>query len=301
MSKNYVEMLQARLEQMLPTPKHGASPKVGEVPELLSNAMRYSLLQGGKRLRPMMMLSAVEMFGGDVEEALPYACAIEMIHCYSLIHDDLPGMDNDQLRRGQPTNHVVFGIGQAILAGDGLLTMAFETMYGAALNSGDARVRAHMLAASEIARGAGVRGMVAGQSLDLFLEKRPASKVQDLQFIQDCKTAALFIYALRAAGRLCGADEAQLAALEGYGRAFGLLFQTVDDLLDDQGDEVLLGKRVGKDREIGKLTAVSMYGPGGATALKSTFLEEAHAALDIFGEKASYFHDLIEATASRTA
>ena len=300
MSKEYVTLLQSALEKILPEPTEGATPRLGEIPELLSNAMRYSLLQGGKRLRPVMLLAAAKMLGKEIEEAMPYACAIEMVHCYSLIHDDLPGMDNDQLRRGQPTNHVVFGTGQAILAGDGLLTLAFETMSQAALSNPE-HTKAHVLAASEIARGAGVRGMVAGQSLDLLLERRPMSKAQDLQFIHDCKTAALFICALRAAGRLCDASEAQLEALTAYGRAFGMLFQTVDDLLDEHGDELLLGKRVGKDREIGKLTAVSLYGEGGATALKSTFLEEAHEALALFGDQATYFHELVDTTASRNA
>ena len=300
MVNNYAELVQAALDRALPMPQEGVNATVGEIPSLLSEAMRYSLLQGGKRLRPAMLLAATQMLGGDLDEAMPYACAIEMIHCYSLIHDDLPGMDDDELRRGKPTNHMVYGIGQAILAGDGLLSLAMETMQQAALAHPD-HILAHTHAAAEVMRGAGVRGMVAGQSLDLLLEHKPTSKVSDLSFIQENKTAALFIYALRAAGRLCSADNQVMSALENYGRAFGMLFQTVDDLLDEQGDEVILGKRVGKDRESGKLTAVSLYGSGGAAALKPTFLNNALEALSSFGTEADYFRELIETAATRKA
>ncbi len=296
--RRYLERINASLDVLVCEPPLGAHAEPGEIPPQLAKAMRYSLLQGGKRLRPTMLLAAVDMLGGDLDEAMPYACAVEMIHCYSLIHDDLPGMDDDVLRRGQPTNHVVFGVGQAILAGDGLLSLAFETMTQQALSHPD-RMARHVFAAHEIAQGCGVRGMVAGQSLDLFLERQHGATQRDLQFIQLGKTAALFAYPLRAAGRLCCAGEAQMAALTRYGTAFGQLFQTVDDLLDETGDEAQMGKQVGKDRENGKLTAVSLYGQGGAEALKQSFIEEACQALKIFGPEADGFRALIEKTASR--
>ncbi len=297
--RDYAALVNAALEAALPEPTD-AAPVAGEIPQRLAQAMRYSLLQGGKRLRPSMLLAAVDMLGGDLDEAMPYACATEMIHCYSLIHDDLPGMDDDVLRRGLPTNHVVFGVGAAILAGDGLLSLAFETMAQAALARPERALR-HVRALAEIARGCGVRGMVAGQSLDLQLEYQPGATLRDLHFIQVGKTAALFAYPLRAAAHLCSASGAQIDALTRYGLAFGQLFQTVDDLLDEVGDEAQMGKQVGKDRENGKLTAVSLFGLGGAEALRASFLDDGRRALDGFGPEADHFRALIEKTASRTA
>lgn len=296
----YGLMVDQALEKLLPKSEKGTMPIAGEIPELLSDAMRYSLLSGGKRLRPAMLLAAVDMLGGDLDEAMPAACAVEMIHCYSLIHDDLPGMDNDVLRRGKPTNHVVYGVGTAILAGDGLLSMAFEHMLQGALAHPE-HLQRHVLAISEIARGAGVRGMVAGQTLDLQLERRPGGTLLELQFIHENKTASLFVYALRAAARLCDAPEAELNALDEYARAFGLLFQNVDDLLDVEGDEATLGKSVGKDESSGKLTAVKLYGLGGARGLCEQFLEDGLRALEVFGDRADHFRRLIEQTASRNA
>ncbi len=297
---NYHAMVNAALDALLPAPTSAERATVGSIPPLLASSMRYTLLQGGKRLRPSMLLQAVDMLGGDIGEAMPYALAVEMIHSYSLIHDDLPGMDDDVLRRGQPTNHVVFGVGQAILAGDGLLSLAFETMSSAALAHVEHQDR-HIRALAEIARGCGAHGMVAGQSLDLLLERQRGATLGDLEFIQIGKTAALFEYSLRAAGWLAGATDAQMDALSRYGRAFGRLFQTVDDLLDELGDEAQMGKPVGSDRENGKLTAVSLYGLGGAEALKQSFIDEALSAMEVFGPEAEYFRELIETMASRTA
>ena len=194
----------------------------------------------------------------------------------------------------------LYGVGPAILAGDGLLNFAYETMLDGALRYRDHMDR-HLLAMAEIARGAGARGMMAGQSMDLELVRKPGSRLQDLEFIHENKTAALFVYGLRAAGRLCGADGETLLALERFGRAFGLLFQTVDDLLDVEGDEKTLGKTVGKDEHSGKLTAVRVYGLGGVRELIHQILEEGLDALSPFGEAADDFRRLIRSAASREA
>ncbi len=271
---------------------------IGEMPWLLSQSMRYSLSAGGKRLRPSMLLAAVELLGGDVEYALDYACAVEMIHTYSLIHDDLPGMDNDTLRRGRPTNHVVFGEGQAILAGDGLLNCAFETMLAAAVKKPERALDA-LLAIREIATGAGVTGMIAGQVMDLYCERNQSQDIRALEYIQRNKTACMFIYPLRAAARLCCADEKSLDALTRYGSAFGLLFQATDDLLDVTGDQENMGKTLGKDTESGKLTCVSAYGIEGTRALVKKLHSEAIEALNIFGEKAAFFAGLVNDMVNR--
>ncbi len=295
--------LAAKVEQALGQllPETGAGKlSVGRIHKTLNDAMRYSLLSGGKRLRPTMLLMTVQMLGGDIEQALPAACALEMIHSYSLVHDDLPGMDDDVLRRGRPTNHVVFGVGQAILAGDGLLNLAYETLVKAALDNQDNQAR-HLLALREIARAAGVKGMISGQSLDLDLENQSTCTLDDLQFIQENKTAALFISALRAGGRLCGATDAQLAALTRFGYTFGMMFQTVDDLLDVEGDAQELGKSTGKDEQSGKLTAIRMYGIGGARELVNQYMEDGIGALASFGEDAEPFRALIRQMATRSA
>ncbi|MEF9972655.1 MAG: polyprenyl synthetase family protein [Clostridia bacterium] len=283
--KEYARDVEVALDKRLP---EVGETRLGDMPVDLNRAMRYSLLAGGKRLRPSMLLAAVDMLGGDPQSAMPLACAVEMIHTYSLIHDDLPGMDGDVLRRGRPTNHVVFGEGQAILAGDGLLSEAFEGMLKSALAHPE-----QLAAVYEIARGAGARGMVAGQSLDLACERSREGGEKELVYIHENKTACMFVYPLRAAGRLCGADEQALEALGAYGRAFGHMFQVADDLLDVVGDAGALGKSVGKDASEGKLTATSVYGLDGARAQVDAFLAEGLHALRIFGDRAAFFESLI--------
>jgi len=252
-----------------------------------AESMCYSLLAGGKRLRPAMLLASVEMLGGSVEEAMIPACAIEMIHTYSLIHDDLPGMDNDTLRRGMPTNHVVYGEGQAILAGDGLLTHAFQIMAENALNYPEHAVR-HIWAIREIASGAGVNGMIQGQSLDLLCEKEGGG-ASELELIHLGKTAAMFRGALRAGGRLADASDGELFALTEFARNYGLLFQYADDIMDVVSSAAQMGKTTGKDEKSGKLTAVSLYGLDGAKNRCRTLYEDAVDALRAFGDRGEYF------------
>lgn len=272
---------------------------IGEMPWLLSRSMRYSLEAGGKRLRPSMLLAAVDMLSGDVEDALDFACAVEMIHTYSLIHDDLPGMDDDTLRRGRPTNHVVFGVGQAILAGDGLLNAAFETMLNHACARPENAAR-YLAAIREIAAGAGVAGMIGGQVMDLHCERSGMAGQQALEYIQYGKTACMFIHPLRAAAKLCDACDADLEALTDYGKAFGLLFQATDDLLDVTGVQADMGKTLGKDAESGKLTCVSAYGLEGARNRVERLHREALAALERFGPRGGFFRELVNAMTDRT-
>lgn len=252
-----------------------------DAPGGLLEAMRYSLLGGGKRLRPALALGAAELLTGDDAPAMPAACAIEMIHTYSLIHDDLPAMDDDDLRRGRPTLHKVYGEANAILAGDTLLTMAFDV----AAEPGDARV------VREIAQAAGVRGMAGGQYLDLASEGRPAT-VEALRRIHACKTGALIRAAVRCGALLAGAEGAALAALTAYAEHIGLAFQIADDILDVTGDETALGKPVGSDVANAKATYPSMLGLDQSRRLADEVTEEALAALAGFGPEAEAFRAL---------
>ncbi len=248
---------------------------LGPVPEKLMEAMRYSLEAGGKRLRPVLMLASCEMAGGDVEQALPFACALEMIHTYSLIHDDLPAMDNDDLRRGRPTSHRKFGEALAILAGDGLLNGAAELMTGAALRFSDFR---GLRATEIIMRHAGVTGMIAGQTLDVLSEGREPEKAL-VSYIHTHKTADLLEAAVEAGLVLAGAEERQLNAGREFALRLGLAFQITDDLLDVQGDAKALGKSTGKDAETGKLTWVALRGVEGAEKDAETETDKAEKAL----------------------
>ena len=296
--KEYAAIINDRLETIIPKGGEGLA-REGDMPGLLAESMRYSLLAGGKRLRPAMLLAAVDMLGGDINACLDFACAVEMIHNYSLIHDDLPGMDNDTMRRGRPTNHVVFGEGQAILAGDGLLNMAFEVMLSRA-----AALRRELPfaldAINEIATGSGVTGMIAGQVMDLYCEHNRVHGEAELSYIQRNKTACMFIYPLRAAGWLSGADQADIDALGQYGEAFGRLFQATDDLLDVIGDTAEMGKTLGKDAQQGKLTMIAMHGVEGTRSIVLSQRDAALSALDRFGARADFFRDLINAMVSRT-
>ena len=294
----YAQIVNDRLDEIFTVIPEGQYD-MGKMPWLLNRSMRYSLFAGGKRLMPAMLLAAVEMLGGSIEDALDCACAVEMIHTSSLIHDDLPSMDDDALRRGKPTNHVVFGEGQAILAGDGLLNFAYETMLTSAIRH-PGQAQSYLLAMQEIATGTGATGMIAGQAMDLHCEANRIRDERALEYIQRNKTACMFICPLRAAARLCGADRQTMEALTRYGRAFGLLFQATDDLLDVTGDADSMGKIRGRDAERGKLTCISTYGVSGTRALVERLRTEAHDALEPFGDRAGFFADLVDSMLNRT-
>lgn len=251
------------------------------MPPLLDQAMRYSLFAGGKRLRPALALGAAELLTGNDAPALPGACALEMIHTYSLIHDDLPAMDDDDLRRGKPTLHKVFGEATAILAGDALLTMAFD----AAADTGDLRV------VREIAQAAGVEGMVGGQLIDLESEGRDLG-VEELRALHARKTGALIRVSVRTGALVSKATDDQLNALTEYGDAIGLAFQIADDILDVVGDESALGKPVGSDAANQKSTYPAAVGIDGARRLAVEAVERALCALSGFGPEADMFRGL---------
>ena len=261
--------------------------KVPAYDETLEKAMEYSLMAGGKRLRPVLLMAAADAVGKDGAAFLTTGCAIEMIHTYSLIHDDLPAMDNDDYRRGKPTNHKVFGDGIAVLAGDALLTLAFEVM----LRQEGAAPETLVTVVSEVSRAAGPYGMVGGQVLDLEGEGRRLD-LAALRKIHMGKTGALFCAAIRSGAILAGAKEEELAALTLYAERFGLAFQITDDILDVTGDEAAIGKPVGSDVRNEKATYVTLTSLEEAKKLAEDAVDEAVAALDIFGERAAFLRDL---------
>ena len=281
--KQYLEarrlMVEEALEVALPQ-QDGPETRVVE-------AMRYSLFAGGKRLRPILCLAASEAVGGDLKTAMPAGCALEMIHTYSLIHDDLPAMDDDDLRRGKPTNHKVFGEAIAILAGDGLLTEAFVLLsdYNSLLPERAVQV------IGVIAEAASYRGMVGGQVVDILSQNKRAD-LETVQQMHSRKTAAL-IAAATESGALTGkGSEAQVAALARYGRAIGLAFQIADDILDIEGDAELLGKTTGADEARGKVTYPAAVGLERSRQTANEMVNDALAALEGFDDRANPLRSL---------
>ncbi|GIO39011.1 farnesyl-diphosphate synthase [Paenibacillus antibioticophila] len=232
-------------------------PEGWDVPDNLVQSMSYSLMAGGKRLRPLLVIAAAESLGASREAAVPVACAVEMVHTYSLIHDDLPAMDNDDYRRGKPTNHKVFGEAMAILAGDGLLTHAFHFAVEAARYGVPAE--AVLAIVEELSRYGGPAGMVGGQAADMEGEQG-LTDAAHLQYIHEHKTGDLIVFSVKAGGRVGAGDPVQLQALETYGRAIGLAFQIQDDILDLTGDETKLGKKTQSDVKQGKVTYPYFHG-----------------------------------------
>ncbi|MFO0574791.1 MAG: farnesyl diphosphate synthase [Polyangia bacterium] len=266
-----------------------------EVPETLRKAMAYSLLAGGKRLRPILALAGCEAVGGAPEKALPLGCALEMIHTYSLIHDDLPAMDNDDFRRGKPTNHKVFGEAMAILAGDGLLTEAFAV---AARSEAPPQVAVKLVL--ELAAAVGAAGMVGGQVIDVEATGKPVDLAL-LRRLHGKKTGALLSVSVCGGARLGGADEPTVALLRTYADALGLAFQIVDDVLDVTADLQTLGKDPGSDREAGKTTYVDLLGVEGATRHAREVMDAGLAALVSLGEHAEPLRALGRYTVERTS
>jgi geranylgeranyl diphosphate synthase type II len=258
-------------------------PPSPATPQVLANAMRYSLTAGGKRVRPVLCLAGAEAVGAAATEALATACALELIHTYSLIHDDLPSMDNDSLRRGQPTLHVVAGEGMAILAGDGLLTEAFRLL----LSQPSADPARTLRAAALIAEAAGAEGMVGGQAIDLATVTRspngrlePALDAAGVARMHAMKTGALIRASAVAGAIVGGGSEAQVDAIGRAATEFGLAFQIVDDILDVEGQAASLGKTPGKDAAVGKPTYPAMYGLAESRRLAADCLTRAGHALD---------------------
>ena len=247
----------------------------------IGQAARYSLLGGGKRVRAVLTLAACELAGAPAERALAYACALEMLHCYSLIHDDLPCMDDDDFRRGRPSCHKQYGEATALLAADALVTAAFEVIANAALPA-----QSRVQAAAVLAKAGGARGMLYGQELDKRYETQPASEEQ-LRALHAHKTGALIVAAVELRCLAAGADEALRAALAQYAAELGLVFQIVDDILDVTATTAELGKPAGSDASMDKTTFVTLYGLQGARALAENHNRAALDALQGFGEEAA--------------
>ncbi len=265
----------------------GYLPKATVKPATIHRAMRYSLFAGGKRLRPILCLAAAEACGGKIDAAMPLACALECIHTYSLVHDDLPSMDNDDLRRGRPTCHKVFGDGIAVLAGDALLTIAFE------ITADTQRSRRYDLREMlrEISVAASSQKLIAGQVADLEAEGKQINRAQ-LRFIHENKTAALITTSVRLGAMSANATEQQLNAITEFGRALGLTFQVIDDILDVTQTSEKLGKSAGKDIAAHKATYPSVIGLDKSRAEAQRLTRKAHQSLSSFGTKADRLHAL---------
>ncbi len=262
--------------------------------EQLCSSMKYSLTAGGKRLRPILLMAAADVAGGRGEDFIQVACAIEMIHTYSLIHDDLPAMDNDDYRRGKLTNHKVYGEAMAILAGDALLTQAFEVM----LRQPGVPADILLKVVREMAIAAGPNGMVGGQAIDLESEGKHIP-METLKKLHMGKTGALFRAAIRSGAILAGADEKQLADLTAYADAFGLAFQITDDILDVVGNEAVIGKPVGSDERNDKSTYVTLTSLETARELAAQVVADGIKALEGFGDKAVFLRELLESLLAR--
>ncbi len=274
--KSRLESVEAALDRYL--------PRAETLPGSLHDSMRYSVFAGGKRIRPVLMAAACEAVGGHPDGILPAAAAIEMIHSYSLIHDDLPAMDDDDLRRGKPTNHKVYGEAIAILAGDGLLTEAFILMSNPdVLTSVSATDRIEII--HQLARAAGSLGMVGGQVVDMESEGTRID-LPTLEYIHTHKTGALILASIEIGAIIGDADKTQRLALRRYGEAVGLAFQVADDILDIVADQSLLGKDVGSDEERGKATYPQLLGLEGARQRARELRDMAFTALEPFGNEA---------------
>jgi farnesyl diphosphate synthase len=284
------QVVEARLDRLLAQDR-GNAPQGAR----LAEAMRYAALGGGKRLRPFLLIESARMFGMATEAALSAACALECVHCYSLVHDDLPSMDDDAVRRGRPTLHIAFDEATAILAGDGLLTLAFEILSDAQTHR-DPAIRAELILL--LAKAGGWQGMALGQALDLS----PARKdfgASDIAEMQALKTGALFRFACEAGAILGRAEPSERAALVAYASSFGQAFQLADDLLDAQGDARALGKAVAKDEAKGKATLLALLGPDAAKARLGELLHKAEAALAPFGGRANTLLETVRFAANR--
>ena len=275
-------------------------PNVDKKSETIYKAMEYSVNAGGKRLRPVLVLAACDFCGGNIEEALPYAMAIEYIHTYSLIHDDLPCIDNDDLRRGKPTNHKVFGEAMAVLAGDGLLNSVYEAMHKDMLNNMEnlSDLQRRVKATEVIGNVAGCYGMVAGQVSDIEAEGTKCS-AEMLDYIHSYKTGAMIRGAVAAGAYLGGADEKTFEDLKKYAANIGLAFQICDDILDVTGTTEELGKEVGHDQLAEKSTYPSIFGMEYSQKKLDELNGEAVEIMEKYGDKAEFFINLVEKLAKR--
>jgi geranylgeranyl diphosphate synthase, type II len=282
-------MIEEALDSYFPADRHQ--------PASLHRALRYSLLSGGKRIRPLLTLAAAEAVGGRPAALLPFACAVEMIHTYSLIHDDLPAMDDDRLRRGQPTSHIVFGEGMAILAGDALLTDAFRLMADAKHAKGLSPKRV-LQVIHLVGEAAGALGMVGGQAADLESEGKDVD-LAVVEFIHVRKTGALLLAAVRVGAILAEASPSALRSLSKYGEYLGLCFQIVDDVMDAEGETAQTGKESGGDERNRKVTYATVLGVSAAKQRAIELRDDALAALERFGKRAEPLREIARSVVAR--
>jgi geranylgeranyl diphosphate synthase type II len=290
-----LEALRLEVEQAL----NGSLPPASVWPATIHAAVRYSLFAGGKRIRPLLVLAAAEAVGSDPESVMPFACAVEMIHTYSLVHDDLPAMDDDDLRRGKPTCHKVFGEGIAVLAGDALLTRAFHLLAEVPAASATAATR-RLRAAGILGEACGTTGLIGGQVMDLESEGKPVT-AEELERIHRAKTGALLGACVTGGAVLGGASAAEEASLGRYGAGLGLAFQIVDDVLDATEAKEQLGKTAGKDAAAHKATYVRVHGLERSRQMAHELLESALTAVAPFGARAELLRALAELIVERRA
>jgi geranylgeranyl diphosphate synthase type II len=290
---DYIQQLTADVDRAL----NRWVPEESTPPENIHKAMRYSLFAGGKRIRPVLCISAAQAIRNDVPGLYDAACTLELIHTYSLIHDDLPALDNDDLRRGRPTCHKIFGEAMAILTGDALLTLAFQVL--SSIDSIDAQTRVALIRELSTASGT-VRGMIGGQVHDIEGEGQPPTP-ELLESIHRAKTGALLRGSVRMGAMCAGATPEEYDALSCYGEHVGLAFQIVDDILDVEQSSEELGKTAGKDAEQGKITFPAVYGLERSHAMAEEQLAKAHATLSRFGDRARWLHELAELVVHRKA
>lgn len=271
-------------------------PKEEGYQKTIMEAMNYSLKAGGKRLRPILTLESCKAVGGMEEDAIPFAVAVEMIHTYSLIHDDLPALDNDDLRRGKPTNHKIFGDAMATLAGDALLNYAFEVMLSSSIDKDNPNK--YLKAINEIATHAGIYGMIGGQVVDIESENKVIEK-EKLDFIHLNKTAAMIVGCMRAGAIIGGASEDELQRITKYGKNIGLSFQIVDDILDITGDEKTLGKPIGSDIENHKSTYPSLLGLEKSREIAKELISDGKTSIEGLPSEVEFLHQLADYIVSR--
>lgn len=273
----------------------GYLPPEDAYPQVIHRAMRYSVMGGGKRLRPVLVMSAAEAVGGRAEDVLPAACAIELIHTYSLVHDDLPAMDNDDFRRGKPTNHKVFGEAVALLAGDALLTLAFQLLSDTRCSQPENVLKV----VREVACGCGTFGLIGGQVVDTFSSSEEKMDEKTLEYIHRHKTGALYKASVRAGAILAGAREDELQSLTEFAEYLGLAFQIKDDILDVEGDEKKLGKPVGSDIRNKKATYPALFGLEAAKEKAREVAQKAVCALEKFGNNAGFLRAMVHFVVER--
>ncbi len=285
--KEYIKLIEDHLDKFLEV----------QYPEEIFKSMRYSVLAGGKRLRPVMCLEACRIFGGNIEDAIPTACAIEILHTQSLIHDDLPCMDNDDFRRGKPTNHKVFGEAIAVLAGDALLSFAPQLILQKSKNL-DNKTKLKLI--EEYCNTAGAYGLIAGQVVDIQSEGRKISP-ETLEFIHTHKTADLFKFALKSGAIIAGTDESRILSMQEFGQKLGFAFQICDDILDETSSFEELGKTLGKDKQAQKSTFTSIFGLEKARSEVICLLNEAHDIISECKIQSEIFNEIINSIKERTS